>query len=175
MTSLPEPWLRGPLEGVAVSAAPILRSFEMAAEDLALATAELTAEQLWARPGGAGSVGFHIRHIGGSIDRLLSYAEGRQLSDAQLAQLRQESEPRGSRDQLLLELMNALSEAAERVRAIDPATFEHPRGVGRKQLPTSVIGLLIHVAEHTQRHVGQAVTMAKVVRALTPRDSTEPA
>jgi hypothetical protein len=168
--ALPEPWLRGPLEGVHPVLAAVLRSFEMAAEDIALATAGLTGHQLWARPAGAASVGFHLRHIAGSIDRLLTYAEGAPLTETQMEALRAEIVPGAPRDALLLELMTALNAAAHRVRLIDPAAFPESRGVGRKHLPSTVVGLLIHIAEHTQRHVGQAVTTARIVRALTAPD-----
>lgn len=159
----PEPWLRGPIDGVHPVLGAVLRSFEMAAEDIARATEGLSVAELWARPGGVASIGFHIRHLAGSIDRLLTYAEGRQLSDEQMEALRAEGEPGASREDLLAELNSALAASGLRVRAFPLHSLTEPRGVGRKHLPSTVAGLLIHTAEHTQRHVGQAVTTALLV------------
>lgn len=166
---LPEPWLRGPLEGVHPHVAPVLRSLEMAWEDLQAAAGELSERELWARPGGAAPVGFHLRHICGSIDRLLTYAEGVPLSEGQMQYLRDELRPGASASELLEEVRVCLDFAARRVRAIPANSLGEPRGVGRKHLPSTVIGLLVHTAEHTQRHVGQVVTTARIVRALHGR------
>jgi uncharacterized damage-inducible protein DinB len=160
-----ELWLSGRLTDVHPFLAPLLYSFEMAREDIERCIAGLTPEQIWAQPGGAASLGFHVRHIGGSIDRLLTYAEGRQLEETQIAAMKQEGNAGASADELLAGLSAALTEAEKRVRAFDPARLEEPRGVGRKLLPTTLAGLLIHIAEHTQRHTGQAVTTARFVRA----------
>jgi hypothetical protein len=163
---LPEPWMRGPLAGVDPLVAPLLNSFTMAREDLAGFTEGLTQDQLWARPYGLNPVGREIRHIGGSVDRLTTYLEGRELSDTQLAALKAEAEPGASRQELLRELDRHLDRAEQVVRSIDPATFAEPRTIGRKKLPATVIGLLVHIAEHTQRHVGQAISAAKLARAV---------
>ena len=162
MDSLPEPWLRGPIAGVDPLIAPILFAFQQAREDLARYAGTLTPEQIWARPHGFGSVGFHIRHIAGSTGRLMTYLEGRELSPAQLDELRGEAEPLEiGAGELLDVLGSALADAERVVRAIDPASLAEPRTVGRKRLPTTVIGLLTHIAEHTQRHVGQAISAAR--------------
>jgi uncharacterized damage-inducible protein DinB len=163
---LPEPWLRGPIAGVDPLIAPVLYAFTQAREDLARYTASLTAEQLWARPHGFGSVGFHIRHIAGSTERLMTYLEDRPLTPDQLAEVESEIEPLPvGREDLLRILDRSLRQAEAVVRSIDRASLESPRFVGRKRLPTTVIGLLTHIAEHTQRHVGQAITMAKWIEA----------
>ena len=164
MAVLPEPWLRGALPGVSPYVAPLLYSFQMAREDLALHTEGLTPALLWARPGGAAPVGFHIRHAGGSVERLMVYLQGGQLTEQQLAALREEMTPGAAREELLAELDRALSAAEAVARTLPTDTLTAPRGVGRKQLPTTVIGLIVHMAEHTQRHVGQAVTTARLVR-----------
>jgi uncharacterized damage-inducible protein DinB len=164
MDALPEPWLRGPLPGVDTFVAPLLHSFQMAREDLAKYTAGLTTEQIWATPHGFGSVGFHLRHIAGSADRLMTYVSGGQLSSAQMAALKAEKEPGATREELLGGIDQAFESAEAVTRALDPVRLTEPRGVGRKQLPTTVIGLLIHIAEHTQRHVGQAISAAKLAR-----------
>ncbi len=162
---LPEPWLRGPIAGVNPLIAPILCSFQQAREDLAKYTEGLTAEQIWARPHGFGAVGFHIRHIAGSTGRLLTYVQGQQLSDAQMAELRAEHEPGATREELLAGLNATFQRAEDVVRALNPAALAEPREIGRKRLPATVIGLLTHIAEHTQRHVGQAISAAKLARA----------
>jgi uncharacterized damage-inducible protein DinB len=163
---LPEPWLRGPIAGAHPLVAPALYAFLQAREDLAAYTAGLDVAQMWATPHGFGSVGFHIRHIAGSTGRLLTYLQGLPLSPTQLAALERESEPGASREELLAELDAAFERAESIVRAVDPATLAERRAVGRKRLPTTVIGLLTHIAEHTQRHVGQAISAAKLAGRL---------
>jgi len=163
--SIPEPWMRGPLPGVDPLLAPLLYSFQQAREDLARWTHGLTPEQLWGEPHGFGSVGFHLRHIAGSTDRLITYLRGEQLGDAQLAFLKSEHTPGASREELLAALDRVFAESEAVVRALDPAKLAEPRFVGRKHLPSTVIGLLTHIAEHTQRHVGQTISAAKWARA----------
>jgi len=167
MSQSPEPWLRGPVVGVSPLTAPILYAFQQAREDLAHFTAGLTPDRLWASPHGFGSVGFHIRHIAGSTERLMTYLQGEPLTPAQLAALEHEKTPGATRADLLEELRLSLEAAGRVVRGLDPAILAEPRYVGRKRLPTTVIGLLTHIAEHTQRHVGQAITMAKWVAAAS--------
>ena len=160
----PEPWLRGPITDVSPLIAPVLYAFQQAREDLANHTEGLTDEQVWARPFGLAPLGFQLRHIGGSVDRLTTYLLGKELDETQLAALREEMEPGESREQLFAQVYEALAQAEARIRSIDPATLAEPRVVGRKRLPTTVIGLLVHIAEHTQRHVGQAISAAKLAR-----------
>lgn len=159
-----EPWLRGTLTEVDSVRRGVLHALELAREDVARWCGELTAEQLEARPFGLPSVGFQMRHMVRSLDRLLTYAEGQQLNEEQLASMKSEMEGGGRREDLFAEFERGMESAMERVRAIGPTGYEEARGVGRKTLPTSVGGLLVHCADHTQRHVGQAVTTAKVVR-----------
>lgn len=164
MPTLPEPWLRGPIPGVHPLIAPILHAFQQAREDLTLHTAGLTTEQVWATPYNFGSLGFHIRHIAGSTDRLMVYLQGNQLSESQLAALKREHEPGAPLEQLFAEIDASFQAAESIVRALHPDALTAPRSVGRKHLPTTVIGLLTHIAEHTQRHVGQAIAAAKLAR-----------
>jgi hypothetical protein len=166
---MPEPWLRGPIPGISPLIAPVLYSFQQAREDLAKHTEGLTGNQIWARPFGLAPVGFHLRHIAGSVDRLTTYLLGAQLSGQQTAALNSEMEPGDPLTNLLAEVNQSLSQAEERIRSIDPVILTEPRLVGRRQLPTTVIGLLIHIAEHTQRHVGQAIGAAKLARADADR------
>ena len=167
-----EPWLRGPLEDVHPLLAPIFYSFQQAREDLRHWTAGITTEQLWARPMGFGSIGFHVRHIGGSVERLLTYAVGGELSESQLSEIEKEMEPGQELSDLLIELDRRLTAAEQLVRTLDPASLAEPRQVGRKRLPTTLGGLLTHIAEHTQRHVGEAIVTVKVVKSeAIPRDT----
>jgi uncharacterized damage-inducible protein DinB len=164
MEALPEPWLRGPISGVHALISPVLYSFQQAREDIATHTEGLTTKQIWATPHRFGSVGFHIRHIAGSVDRLTTYLEGKQLSEAQMAALAVEKEPGATREELLASMDAAFHRAEQVVRAINPARLPEPREVGRTRLPTTVAGLMTHIAEHTQRHVGQAISAAKLAR-----------
>lgn len=158
--------MRGAIDGVPALLAPLLYSFEQAREDLARFTETLTTEQIWATPYGFGSVGFHLRHIAGSVDRLTTYLEGGQISEAQLEFLKHEHDPGATREELLGAMDAAFRRTEAIVRAIDVATLSDPREIGRKKLPTTVIGLLAHIAEHTQRHVGQAISACKWARVI---------
>jgi hypothetical protein len=156
-----EPWLRGPIPGVDPLLAPILYSFQQAREDLAHWTHGLGAAELWA---GEGSVGFHLRHIAGSTDRLITYLTDQQLSEGQRAFLKSEKEPGASREELLAAIDHVFHHAESIIRPLNTMHLSMSRTVGRKRLPTTVMGLLVHIAEHTQRHVGQAISAAKYAR-----------
>ena len=170
MEVLPEPWLRGPIPGVHPLLAGVLYSFQQAREDLDSYTEPLTTPQLWATPYGLGSVAFHLRHIAGSTDRLMTYFQEKELSGEQLSAMAAESEPAAlSREQLLSAIDQVFRRAEAVVLRLDPAALAAPRTVGRKRLPTTVAGLLTHIAEHTQRHVGQAISAAKLIRRASAR------
>jgi uncharacterized damage-inducible protein DinB len=164
-TEQPEPWLRDTLKDVPPVQRAVLHALELAQEDLERWCGRLSKEQLNARPLGIAPVAFHLRHIARSLDRLLTYAEGRQLSSDQIALLKSEFDSGGTHNQLFSELADAFALSAIRVRSFNSAQLEEVRAVGKKQLPTTVGGLLVHVADHTQRHVGQAITTAKIVAA----------
>lgn len=159
----PEPWLRGSLADVPVLTRAVLHALELAREDIKRWCAELSDDELNARPAGLAPVAFHLRHMVRSADRLLTYAEGRQLSPEQIGALKTELDPNASKGGLLEEFRTGIQGAADRVRAFSPAQFDEARKVGKLELPTTVGSLLIHVADHTQRHVGQAITTAKIV------------
>jgi uncharacterized damage-inducible protein DinB len=163
-----EPWLRGTLGEFDAVRRQVLHALELAGEDVERWCAELTDVEINARPEGVAPVAFHLRHIARSLDRLLTYAEGRQLDEAQLAALGSELEPEGKAADVLAEFRLALARAMDRVKKFAPETYEEARGVGREKLPATVGGLLVHCAEHTQRHVGQAVTTAQIVAHLPP-------
>ena len=142
---------------------PALFSFTQVREDLAKHTAGLSHEQLW-REIDRASIGFHLKHIAGSVDRLATYLVGQQLSEQQLASMRSENVADKGLNELLARVDSSLRDAEEKLRAINPETLYDARSVGRKSLPTTVLGLIVHLAEHTQRHLGQAITMCKIVR-----------
>ena len=161
-----EPWLRGTLTEVDAVRRGVLHALVLAQEDVERWSADLSDTELEAQPLGLPAVGRQMRHIVRSLDRLLSYAEGRQLSAAQLEALKAEVEGSASREALFAEFEDGISSAMERVRALRPESYQEARGVGRKMLPTTVGGLLVHCADHTQRHTGQMVTTAKVIVGL---------
>jgi uncharacterized damage-inducible protein DinB len=163
--SKPEPWLRGTLQEVRPVQRAVMHALELAGEDLQRWCGTLSEGQINARPSGLPPVAFHLRHIARSLDRLLTYAEGRDLSEQQLTALKEEMNPDATREALFAELNSALAKSMIRVTAFDVSVLDEIRVVGRKQLPTTVAGLLVHIADHTQRHVGQAVTTAKIVLA----------
>ncbi len=146
---------------------PAAHALMQAAEDIPSAVSGLTTEQLWARPGGAASVGFHLQHVTGSIDRLLTYARGEMLSDAQLSALRAEQmKESGDAAGFARQAVAAIRETIDVMRETPPGTYLEAREVGRERLVTTVLGLLVHVAEHTQRHTGQIIATAQVVRSM---------
>jgi uncharacterized damage-inducible protein DinB len=161
-----EPWLRGTHADVPAVGRAVLHALELGLDDLTKWTAGLSDAEVHAQPLGLPAVAFHLRHIARSVDRILSYAEGGQLTAEQLTALKAEQSGNETLAELMAEVEASFSNAAERVRVLATADFEIFRGVGRKQLPTSIGGALIHVADHTQRHVGQVVTTAKVLVAL---------
>jgi uncharacterized damage-inducible protein DinB len=163
---LPEPWLRGTLTDIAAVPRAVLHALELAQEDVTRWCEGLSDKQLNARPAGIAPVAFHLRHIVESLDRLLTYAEGGQLRSEQIRALETELDADATITSLLAEFKEGLRTSATRIRAPDPRRLEEARKVGKRELPTTVGGLLVHVADHTQRHVGQAVTTAKIVAAL---------
>jgi len=162
-------WLRGPVPAVSALLQPVAHALLQCREELTAHLTGLTPEQIWARPAGAASIGFHARHAAGSLDRLFTYARGEQLTSAQLAVLAAEAHPDGSSTvgaALVAAFDEAVERALEQLRMTGETTLLEARGVGRAQLPSTVLGLLFHAAEHTQRHVGQLVTTSKVLPAL---------
>jgi hypothetical protein len=166
MTTATEAWLEGPLADVDPYLMPVAHGLVQVARDVE-GLAALTPEEMWARPGGAAAVGFHLQHIAGVLDRLFTYARGEALSDAQMAALRAEGDPdrSASAGALVGTVRAAVDRALAQVRATSREALLDPRAVGRKKLPSNVLGLLHHAAEHATRHTAQAITTAKVVRS----------
>ena len=163
----PEVWLCGPVPGIPPLLQPVAHALLQAVEEVRRVVGPLSAGPLWERPGGTASVGFHVRHAAGSLDRLFTYARGEALSAAQRAFLAGEAKP-GSPPEEAAALVSAFEQqvdhALAQLRETRESTLLDARGVGRLQLPSTVIGLLVHAAEHTQRHVGQIVTTARIAR-----------
>jgi len=164
-----EPWLSGTHANVPAVARAVLHALDLAIEDITKWTAGLTDAEVHSQPLGLPSLAFHLRHIARSTDRILTYAEGGRLSAEQLRVLKIEQSGEGDPESLaalIAEVEVSFSYAADRIRVLAAGNYDTSRGVGRKQLPTSLGGALIHVADHTQRHTGQIVTTAKVIKAL---------
>ena len=161
-----EAWLSGKLDGFAPVLMPAAHALRQAITVLEKTAAHLTPEELSAKPRGAASVAFHLRHIAGSTDRLLTYAKGAELSAAQFEFLKTEAAETSNltAEKLVEHAVAAIEEALEFCRTAAPETLFDERFVGRKKLPTNVFGLLFHIAEHTARHVGQVTTTARIVR-----------
>ena len=161
-----EPWLRGTHTEQSSLLRAVIHALELAREDVEAACAPLSDEAFFARPAQVAPLAFHLRHIVRSLDRLLTYAAGEPLRPAQMEALRTELDGGATKSELLAEFRSGMDEAMRRIRSFAGADPEQPRGVGRKALPTTVGGLLVHCADHTQRHAGQAVTTAQIVRQL---------
>jgi uncharacterized damage-inducible protein DinB len=163
-----EPWLRGTHTGLPSVLRAVVHALELSREDIEHWCQPLSDEALNARPAAnpdaLAPVAFHLRHIVRTLDRLLTYAEGHQLSPAQLAALNTELDSGATNTGLFSEFRKGIDDATRRIQAFANADLEQPRAVGRKALPTSVGGLLVHCADHTQRHTGQAITTAKIVQ-----------
>jgi uncharacterized damage-inducible protein DinB len=162
-----EAWLEGPLDGVDPYLMPVAHALVQVGRDVERVE-DLTPAQLWTRPGGAASVGFHLKHVAGVLDRLPTYARGEALGDRQMQALRAEGEPGdppADLATLVRETRAAVEGALAQVRATTREALLEPRAVGRRQLPSTVLGLLHHAAEHATRHTGQAITTARIVRS----------
>jgi len=170
--SLPlEAWQRGPVAGFEPFVMPVVHALIQVREDLDRLAAEVAPEHVWARPGGAASIGFHVRHTGGALDRMFTYARGETLSDAQKASLREEGaagDPPASLLSVTASVSTIIDRALDQLRATPSDSLLDDRKLGRAGLPTTVLGLLFHAAEHSTRHVGQAITTAKILHGLPP-------
>ncbi len=164
--SEPEVWLRGPVPDISPYLQPVAHSLLQCRAEVRATLGGLSREVIWIRAGNAASAGYHVRHAIGSLGRLLTYARGEQLSAEQMVVLRSEGDE-GAGPATAEELTAAFDDAVEaafaQLRSTDEATLLEAREVGRGRLPSTVIGLLFHSAEHTQRHVGQLVTTTRII------------
>ena len=167
MSNQPEIWLRGPLPNVPALLQPAAHALLQACQDAETALTDFPDALLWERPAGLASVGFHLQHIVGVQDRMLTYARHESLSEAQFTYLKQEGKPT-SEQQTVSELLSRLRTQTDHTVAylcqVDPGTLPDFRPVGRAGLPSTVGGLLFHAAEHSMRHVGQLLVTARILR-----------
>ncbi len=166
-----EVWQRGPVDGVPALLQPVAHALLQAVEEVERYTADFPADLLWERPADIASVGFHILHMRGVIDRLFTYAKGEALNEEQLESLRQEKEIPAetvSASMLVDALRHQVQQAVEQLKATPESSLTHARALGRKRIPTTVLGLLFHTAEHCQRHVGQLLVTSRLLQAPGP-------
>ncbi|RYY12954.1 MAG: DinB family protein [Chitinophagaceae bacterium] len=159
-----ERWLAGPVEDVPSLLQPVAHALIQASKEIRAMMTDFPEEKLYEKPAGLASPGFHLKHMRGVLDRLFIYASNNQLSPAQLAYLKSETEPNGSNAELLQALEFQVGDALKALAETDEATLTQFRGVGRKQLPSTVIGLLVHAAEHTMRHTGQLLVTTALLK-----------
>jgi uncharacterized damage-inducible protein DinB len=162
--NLPEVWLRGPVEGVPPLLQPVAHALLQAVEEVQSALHDFPDGLLWERPAGVAAVGFHLQHLTGVLDRLTTYASGGKLNEQQLAYLKAEgTEIAVSTAQLVTAFSEKVDEVIGQLKTTEADSVTAFRAVGRKALPSTVLGLLFHAAEHTMRHLGQLLVTAKIV------------
>ena len=162
----PEVWLRGPIDGFDALVMPAVHALLQVREDLHALGTTVPESQVWQRPGGAASIGFHLRHTGGALDRLLTYARGEGLTDAQKHFLRTEEEPGEALSDIVTGVDRTIDAALVQLRSVTAAMLPAHRTVGRSALPATVGGLVFHAAEHSTRHLGQAITTARILSGI---------
>ena len=161
-----EAWQRGPVPGFEPLLMPVVHALIQAREDLERLITTVPPDHVWRHPGGAASIGFHVRHTAGALDRLLTYARGEALSAPQLLFLAGEEapgDPPTPLSTLVIGVNAVIDRSLAQLRAIEPDRLLDPRQVGRSKLPSTVLGLLVHAAEHSTRHMGQAITTARIL------------
>jgi hypothetical protein len=168
MSAKTEVWLRGPLDNVPALLQPVAHALLQAREEVEELMADFPGELLWKKPAGAASPGFHLQHMAGVLDRLFTYAKNGSLDEGQFHALEAEGKPNEySVADLITAYRIKVDEALIQLREVDKATLTEERGVGRSKLPSTVIGLYVHAAEHTMRHLGQLLVTVKVLKAST--------
>ena len=166
-SKLPEYWLRGPLPGISSYLQPVAHALLQAREEVNELMKEFPGELLWQQPAGLASPGFHLQHLSGVLDRLFTYAKGQMLSTEQLQALKEEGIKNNSftADKLVKIFNEQVDQSLEQLKLTGEKTLINFRGVGRAQLPSTVLGLFTHAAEHTMRHVGQLLVTVRVLKA----------
>jgi uncharacterized damage-inducible protein DinB len=167
---LPEAWLRGPVPGITSTLQPVAHALLQAREEVETLMENFPEQKLWDRPAGVASVGFHLQHFVGVLSRLFTYARGESLDAAQRAALAAEQAPSRADvtvQALVVAFHQQVDRAIEELRAIDERTLTEAREVGRNKLPSTRLGLIVHAAEHTQRHVGQLLVTVRVLSSAS--------
>lgn len=161
---LPEVWLRGPLNDVPALLQPVAQALLQAREEVGELMAGFPDDKLWDKVAGLASVGFHLQHLTGVLDRLFTYASSKSLDEKQLINLSAEGKDQTTTSvELVVAFNKQIDKAIVQLISIDESTLTEVRGVGRAQIPSTVIGLLVHSAEHTMRHVGQLLVTVRIV------------
>lgn len=165
MSDKPEVWMRGPVEGVPALLQPVAHALLQAVEDVEEKLLSLSNNNLWARPNGVASIGFHLLHMQGVVDRMFTYANDMGLSEEQFAWLKAETAIFENKNtgELIAGFKSRVQVAVEQLKHTDVSILTDTRYLGRKRIPTTLIGLLFHAAEHIQRHIGQALVTAKML------------
>jgi uncharacterized damage-inducible protein DinB len=165
MENKTEAWLRGPVDDVPPLLQPVAHALIQANDEIQTMMNDFPQDKLWEKPAGVASVAFHLQHIAGVLDRLFAYSKGLPISNGQLKYLSEEGleNPSLKKETLLANLSAKISESVEHLKSIDAGTLLEERTVGRKKLPSTVLGLLFHSAEHTMRHTGQLVVTARLL------------
>lgn len=166
LLQLPEVWLRGPIENIPSLLQPVAHALLEASKEISDIIKDFPEQQLWEKPAGVASVGFHLQHLTGVLDRLFTYARGESLSQEQLNYLNNEGKPADniSTIKLLEQFNNQVDFSLKQLTGTNTETLTEYRSVGRKQLPSTVIGLSFHSAEHTMRHVGQLLVTIQILK-----------
>ena len=162
----PEVWLRGPIPGIPALLQPVAHALVQSREEVEKLMLGFPQEKLWHRPADVASAGFHLRHLAGVLDRLFTYARGESLNEEQFAYLQNEGAASDSSIQELVE--NFKKQVGTSLRQLEQTSDDAlltPVFVGRRKLPSSVLGLLFHAAEHTQRHTGQLLVTVRIMTA----------
>jgi uncharacterized damage-inducible protein DinB len=158
-----EVWMRGPVEGITPMLQPVAHALLQAREEVNILLVHFPKEKLWIKPQGMASVDFHLQHLRGVLDRLFTYARNEQLDEGQLTQLRSEGVPSTQTVATLVAAFNTQVDIAlAQLKDTNADALLLPRGIGRKQIPSNVLGLLFHAAEHTMRHTGQLLVTARM-------------
>ncbi len=162
----PEVWMRGIVKGTNPVVGHLIRAAEQIREDADSAISDLTPAQIWARPYGMTSAGFHAKHLAGSIERLSTYLAGQQLTPEQLATIDTETEGTETADRLLAAIDAVLDRYRLLILSLKPEDFGSAREIGRKRYAVTSISVAIHIVEHAQRHIGGMIAAAKLVRSV---------
>ena len=163
-----EVWLRGPLPNIPSLLQPVAHALLQAREEVEALCIGFPDHKLWERPVGMASAGFHLQHLTGVLDRLFTYARAETLTTSQLQWLANEGkvqEGMESFEQLYQLFSNQVDKALAQIQNTDESTLTQTRGVGRAQIPSTVLGLLFHAAEHTQRHLGQLIVTVAILKS----------
>jgi uncharacterized damage-inducible protein DinB len=173
----PEVWQRGPVENIAPLLQPVAHALLQAKEELVEIMEEFPDKLLWDKPAGAASAGFHLQHISGVVDRLFTYARNEPLNAEQLQSLSEENNSFSntlSVEILIARFSKRVDDAMLQLQHTREATLTEHRSIGRKKIPTTVIGLLVHSAEHTMRHIGQLIVTVKMLKATKSESLLHP-